>query len=182
MHRLFTIVGATFLIACAARNASTLTEVPPPASPAQTPQQAQAPRVPLTTDRQLLPITPPLSGDAARSPNTPEAVAALIAEGYGDWRVSPGLARVARTLDDAPPPLATDLKHIARFAHLADYQLADDEAMTRAPLLDSTGNTSGAYRPQEGVLAASSSMPPTARSIFCTKTRHSILRSSVATT
>ena len=73
--------------------------------------------------------------------------------GYGAYTWGPGYGYVARTLDGgAAPAWGANPKRLARFAHLADLQLADDESTTRVAATDSSGATSGALRPQDAYL------------------------------
>lgn len=72
-----------------------------------------------------------------------------IAQGYGEVTLGPGEPVLPRTLDGAEPPAPGPApKLLARFVHLADMQLADDESPARLVLFDEAAD--GAFRPQEG--------------------------------
>jgi 3',5'-cyclic AMP phosphodiesterase CpdA len=107
-------------------------------------------RAPLTTEERKMPLKAQEAG--ALDPRKPDDVATLLAQGYGDEMVVAGEPVADRTLDNMPAPApGPKAKLIARFVHLSDIQLADDESPTRVPALDSPqGQTSGAFRPQEG--------------------------------
>ncbi len=84
---------------------------------------------------------------------SPDELDRYLSNGYGDVNPAPGLAYVTRTMDGSTPPAAgPGAKRIARFAHLADLQLADDESPARFGMLDSAGATCGALRPQDPYL------------------------------
>lgn len=91
-------------------------------------------------------------GEQRRSPNAPADRDALLAEGWAESELGPGIARVTHVLGSAraEPPVTEAGTRVARFVHLADYQLADDEAVSRVASLDVPGPGSGAFRPQEG--------------------------------
>lgn len=126
------------------------TTAPTPTAPAPevTPQRRSL--VPLTTEVSIVPVRARLKETEERNPNSPEAVAELTAEGFGQWQYGPGIATAAMTLDDSPiPNKIASPRLITRFAHMADYQLTDDESLARTPTLDSPGATAGAYRVNE---------------------------------
>lgn len=107
-------------------------------------------QAPLTTEARVLPVKAQEAG--ALDPRRPDDVTKLLAQGYGDEMAAPGEPLSDRTLDNAAaPPPGPNAKLITRFVHLSDTQLADDESPERVATLDSPqGQTSGAFRPQEG--------------------------------
>lgn len=105
---------------------------------------------PLTSELTLWPAHAILESSLDRNPSSPEAMDAMLAEGFGDLKEGPAWAMTPSTLDDAPPPAPGNApKRLTRFIHLADAQLADDESPARLASYDSPG-IPGAYRPQEG--------------------------------
>jgi len=87
----------------------------------------------------------------ARKPNDPNDLAAMRAERWGDYTRGPGEAPAERTPDGAKPPApGPGRRRVARFVHIADLQLADDESPSRVAALDEPFLTDGAFRPQEG--------------------------------
>lgn len=116
----------------------------------------KTPPVPLTTSTTWRLVRTPYEGDKRVSPNEPAGAQALIRDGVAAAELGPGFKRYthvissdARDTRDVAPTSEAGTR-LARFVHLADYQLADDESVVRVPTLDDTGKTSGAYRPQEG--------------------------------
>jgi len=86
-----------------------------------------------------------------RKPNDPTALAAMRAEHWGDFTRGPGEAATDRTPDGASPPApGAGRRRVARFVHISDFQLADDESPARVVALDEPFLTDGAFRPQEG--------------------------------
>lgn len=88
-------------------------------------------------------------------PNEHDALIAYLTQGFGDWAAGPGEdGGVVDTLLPGAPASATiaGRKSIAFFAHLSDFQLADDESTTRVMALD-TPTFGGAARPEEGGVA-----------------------------
>ena len=103
----------------------------------------------LTTELRYEPVRA-VDEPASRAPSVPANLEAMLAEGYGVTRTIGGEPLTSRTLDgSAAPSLPADAKLLARFVHLADLQLADDESPARVARLDSPGPAGGAYRPQE---------------------------------
>lgn len=104
----------------------------------------------LTIDGRIVAAKPQAAG--ALNPQLPESIATLLADGFGEVTPAPGEPVVPRTLDGTTPvPPGEGAKVLARFVHLADTQLADDESPARVTIFDSPmGLTSGAFRPQEG--------------------------------
>lgn len=103
---------------------------------------------PLTTDERLVPA----HAIAAEPENDPRVVAQLeqmITDGYGDEDVVAGEPITDITADGSPAPApGANPVLLARFVHLSDTQLPDDESPTRVAGLDSVG-VGGAFRPQE---------------------------------
>lgn len=105
---------------------------------------------PLTTERTFVP-THAVSKDAALNPQIVADLATMLEQGYGEVTLGGGQPIVPHTLDGSEPPaMGSGAKLVARFVHLADTQLADDESPARLAAYDSPGLTSGAFRPQEG--------------------------------
>jgi len=118
--------------------------------PALEPLPPLADPVPLTDE--VLRV-PPHPTDTKRlfDPRIPAELAKGLADGYGDIELMPGEPVLARTLDDSPPPAPGPApKLLARFVHLADTQLSDDESPARLVNFDAAA--SGAFRPEEGHL------------------------------
>lgn len=106
---------------------------------------------PLTTAVSLTTVKERLAKADPRKPTDPENVAAMLAEGFGEWTEGKGEGYVTRTLDGsmpaAPGPKA---RRLVRFAHLADFQIADDESPSRLVKFDSPPvATDGAFRTHE---------------------------------
>jgi 3',5'-cyclic AMP phosphodiesterase CpdA len=105
---------------------------------------------PLTTEVTLNPVTVRLAAPDARKPTDPANVAAMLGEGYGETKEGAGEGYVARTLDGGMPKAkGSNARLLVRFAHLADFQLADDESPIRLVNFDAPSGTDGAFRPQE---------------------------------
>jgi hypothetical protein len=81
----------------------------------------------------------------------PEDVEQALADGYGDVALVDGEPVLPQTLDGLDPPApGASPKLLARFVHLADTQLSDDESPAR--LVDFDHIQSGAFRPEEAYL------------------------------
>jgi len=108
-------------------------------------------KAPLTTEEMIEPTKAP-EPIGLLNPRLAEDVEALLEDGYGDYEIVEGEAVIARMMDgSAPPSHGANPTLVARFVHLADTQLADDESPARVLNVDSPmGLTSGAFRPQEG--------------------------------
>ncbi len=118
--------------------------------PALEPLPPLADPVPLTSDTLRVPKHP-RDDDKLRDPRIPADLAGYIADGYGEVELQPGEPVLPRTLDDSKPPAPGPApKLLARFVHLADTQLSDDESPARLVNFDIAA--SGAFRPQEGHL------------------------------
>lgn len=104
----------------------------------------------LTTDVTLAPALAVSEPADARKPSDPSERAAMLKEGFGELVEGPGEAHGKRTPPGKTPPAAgAKAKRVARFVHMPDLQLADDESPTRLATFDSPGTLSGAYRPQD---------------------------------
>jgi len=87
----------------------------------------------------------------SRNSAVPELLAALLGEGWGKTAAGAGEASIDRTPDNAAPPAAgPNRKRLVRFAHLCDFQLADDESPARLARFDGDPPLEAAFRPQEG--------------------------------
>jgi 3',5'-cyclic AMP phosphodiesterase CpdA len=110
---------------------------------------------PITTAEKRIQLTHTrMDPPDARSPVFPEQLERLVDENFAATRLAPGAAydtHIARTKDNEMPTLpGPHATKLARFVHLADIQLADDESPARMAKLDGLGDTNGAFRPQEG--------------------------------
>lgn len=101
-----------------------------------------------TTVRTFQPVLAQASPETA-SPADVALQTELLAQGYGDRAEQAGDALVGLTLDGNAAPAPGTRTLVARFTHLADIQLADDESPIRLCSFDTTV-VSGAYRPQDG--------------------------------
>jgi len=112
------------------------------------------PETNLLTDTETLePTKDPLSTADSRSPLVPADRQAMIDDGFGNWKDADGEAPLLYSIDDEEQPArGKNARRLARFAHLADLQLADDESPGRAVNLDQAGPLGGAFRPQESDL------------------------------
>ncbi len=105
--------------------------------------------VPLTTTKRLEPVHA-VDANGTLSPAVVADLESMLASGFGEVRDAPGEPLQARNLDGTQASaLPAGAVRLARFVHLADTQLADDESPARVAKLDSIGTASGAFRPQE---------------------------------
>lgn len=103
----------------------------------------------LTTEVRRVPVHA-IADMMENDPKDPAQLEQMIVDGYGDEDDAPGEDVVDVTMDGTDPPTAgAAAARVARFVHLADTQLADDESPTRLIGFDSPGATAGAFRPQE---------------------------------
>lgn len=104
----------------------------------------------ITTESTWVTSRAPMSPADTRSPKDPEDRQAMLDEGYGELTAGPGEPYVTRAPagQTAPAP-GPNAKRLARFVHMPDLQLADDESPTRLAGFDSSGATAGAFRPQD---------------------------------
>ena len=102
---------------------------------------------PLTTEQTIVPLND-YPRDKLLDPRVPEERASGIEDGLGDFELGPGepILDVTFSGEDPTPP-GPDATMLARFVHLADTQLADDESPTRVIDLDDLAD--GAFRPDE---------------------------------
>ncbi len=104
--------------------------------------------VPLTTEQVIVP-THAIDDPPVLDPRQVDQRQQLLDEGYGDFDLGPGEAVMEMTPDGSPAPApGPGAVLLARFAHLADSQLADDESPTRVVVLDNPV-VDGAFRAQE---------------------------------
>jgi hypothetical protein len=144
-QELRTAALAFLVVACGSEDAPTVTSryQPTPLPPLRA--------APLTDSTTIVPARQRLDPADARNPSHPDELAAMLAEGYGDFTSGPGLEPTTVVPPGMEPPAAgAGARMLVRFAHLADFQLADDESPARLALFDSPGATAGAFRPQEG--------------------------------
>lgn len=140
--RRFVLAGSAFTLALAAA-CSSPSDVGDPAPLAPLPSATP------TTEARLVP-SHAVDIAASRNPQNPALLDAMLAEGYGAFTVAGGEAVEGRNLDGTTAaPMPAGAVRLARFVHLADTQLADDESPARAAKFDNPTLGSGAYRPQE---------------------------------
>ena len=85
-----------------------------------------------------------MSPPDSRSPAEPDALQAMVAEGYAETSIGPGESHQARGFGGATPPApGPEPRMLVRFAHLTDFQLVDDESPARLASFDATGPTAG---------------------------------------
>jgi hypothetical protein len=148
--------GVTFLSPLLAAFAATLSgctslESTPDESTGYTPTPLPTlAAAPLTTEVTLNPVKMRLAKADPRKPVDPMNLAAMLDEGFGETKEGAGEPAVVRTLDGSMPKAAgPKAKLLVRFAHLADFQIADDESPARLVNFDAPTATDGAFRPHE---------------------------------
>ncbi|MBI1944457.1 MAG: glycosyltransferase [Deltaproteobacteria bacterium] len=133
-------------------------DAPRPETPALAPLPPLA-NAPTTRSRTLVPAHEEMPGDPA-NPALPENLDGYLEIGLGEVREGPAdgvVVRALGTLAGVPldaaalPPPGPNARRLARFVHLADLQLMDDESPTRAGAFDTTAVTA-ALRPQDSLL------------------------------
>ena len=106
--------------------------------------------VPLTDDELRTPVHA-VDPERLFDPRLPADLTEMLADGHGEVELAPGEPVLPRTLDGSEPPAPGPApKLLARFVHLADTQLSDDESPARLVNFDQFSD--GAYRPQEGYI------------------------------
>ncbi|MEO6576178.1 MAG: metallophosphoesterase, partial [Polyangiaceae bacterium] len=107
--------------------------------------------VALTTTVTIAPTHPRVASfDPSKSPNDLDSRAMLISDGWGTFTSGPGEASTDRTTDGSVAPASgANRKRLVRFAHLADFQTADDESPTKLARFDGDVPLDAAFRPQE---------------------------------
>ena len=111
------------------------------------------PELGLTTNATLAPVSTPADTPDDRFPLEPEDRASMLEDGLGDEMGADGEPYLTRVMGDADtPPPGEGRELIARFAHLPDLQLTDDESPARAVNFDNATLFAGAFRPQESYL------------------------------
>lgn len=107
----------------------------------------------LTTEITFSPAVTPKDPADPRAPSDPALRAEMLKEGFGKLVEGPGEVHGTRTPPGATPPAAgANAKRVARFVHMPDLQIADDESPTRLANFDTPGATAGAFRPQDSNL------------------------------
>ncbi|MCA9536641.1 MAG: metallophosphoesterase [Myxococcales bacterium] len=103
------------------------------------------------TDRvTIVPITARSNPADPRNPTRPDAQLSLLDDGFGDYELGPGEPHQLLVVGGATRPAdGPSPRRLARFAHMPDLQLADDESVTRVLLIDAPGIASSASRPQD---------------------------------
>ena len=111
-------------------------------------------QVRVTTDSTLSPALARQDSTAGPNPaSDPFSLARYTEAGYGVLNASPGLGYTTHTFDGSTPPTAgPHSTRIARFVHLTDLQIADDESPTRVASFDSPIGLDAAARPQDSDL------------------------------
>lgn len=109
-------------------------------------------KAPLTTEERLALSKAPVTAEPANDPRFPEHVEAMLADGFADYTLSDGEAIERRLMDGSTPPApGPNATLLARFVHLADIQLADDESPARLCNGDvPISPTNSAFRTQDG--------------------------------
>lgn len=132
----------SLIFAC---SASVAADPPPKPAPAELPALSS---VPTTLERMLKPRR--AVGKPGPNPSAAAELDRYLAEGFGELDPAVGEPYVTRTIDGtAAPPPGPNMRRLVRFAHLADFQLLDDEAPTRFSSFDAPGLAGGALRPQD---------------------------------
>ena len=104
---------------------------------------------PLTTEATIQ-LVHAMGDEKDTSPSDVMGLQTLLSGGWGDTQAGAGEGVAPHTLDgSAPPSPSASPKLLARFVHLADTQLSDDESPSRTVEFDTMGSTYAAYRPQE---------------------------------
>ena len=162
MHERATSVAprSVIVVAFTALAAACAPDQPAPDPPALEPLPALA-HAPTTRARTLVPMHEPLPGTPA-NPGRPENLQGYLELGLGDVTEGPPDDVVVHALgtvagETAPleagdlPPAGPNARRLARFVHLADLQLMDDESPTRAAAFDTVA-VPAALRPQDPVV------------------------------
>jgi hypothetical protein len=143
MSRAACIAVLSFACSAPAAPDETLDRLPPLASAV------------LTTERTIVPAHALVDPPDERRPSSPDDRAAMLAEGYGEYREGGPWAYTTRTPGGSAPPAPGDApKLLVRFVHLADVQLADDESPARVAATDDPYTFKNAFRPQEHAMCA----------------------------
>ncbi|MBL8607288.1 MAG: metallophosphoesterase [Myxococcales bacterium] len=122
---------------------------PPKYTPAALPAVSSA----QTTREATLVPTRPRQAPVPPNPAKTDGQKGYLDQGFGELAAGPGEAYVTRTIDGSTPPAAgPNAKRVARFVHVADFQIADDESPTRLSGFDTPAATSSAARPQDAEL------------------------------
>lgn len=106
----------------------------------------------LTTEVTLAPKATPQEPSTDLNPSDPAARKTMLADGWGALVEMPGEAHATRPPPGQTPPAAgASPKRLARFVHMPDLQLADDESPTRLALFDGAAPaaTDSAFRPHD---------------------------------
>ncbi len=118
---------------------------------AGTPRLRPLTGAPTTLSATILPTKPRQQGVPSQDPDTPDGLSALVAAGYGQFASAspePYLTRVAPGLTPPSGP-GNSPTLVARFVHLPDLQIVDDESPNRVADFDGPGVANAAMRPQE---------------------------------
>lgn len=151
MHPALPVSIAVLGLACSSAGPSTSDAGPDAAerAPATLPPLG----TPVTTTETMT-IRPAHAVAAPKDPRNsadPTLLDQLLGEGWGKITTGPAEPVVDRTPDGMPAPGAgPQRKRLVRFAHLCDFQLADDESPARLARFDGDPPLASAFRPQEG--------------------------------
>ena len=110
---------------------------------------------PLSDEVTIVPTHTRLSSADARNPSDVAALESMLDEGFGDFAMGPGEPHTVVSATGAtPPPAGPNARLVARFVHMPDFQLVDDESPARVCFGDSdaSGQVNGAFRPHEANL------------------------------
>jgi hypothetical protein len=152
-------LGGVFLLAAACSSSDEPTAADPNPNPpkAHYPPSVLPPLVdtPTTLDRTIIPMTAHQASSGGPNPALPDALADYLKREFGETVTGPGEPYVTRVIDNSePPPPGPNAKRVLRFAHIADFQIADDESPTRLGQFDGDGPTNAALRPQDAYLCS----------------------------
>ncbi len=146
---LFAFVPLAVVVAC---SSSSSTETPKNEAPKPVPALTG---VKTTVDETIAPKKARQSYTAGPNPGNPDALDTYLAQGFGDTQVAAGQKYTTRVIDGSTPPAAgAAAKRVARFVHIPDFQIADDESPTRLASFDASSSTDAAMRPQDAYLCS----------------------------
>lgn len=95
----------------------------------------------------------PQKSSAGPNPALPENLKGYYDQGFGTVVEGPGEPYTTRKIgDETPPAPGPNAKRLVRFAHVPDFQIADDESPTRLGNFDAPELTDAALRPQDAYL------------------------------
>ncbi len=114
-------------------------------TPAELPPLAVAT---LTTERTIVPSKPRLAAPEPRSPIDPAGRASLMEDGFDAYELGPGEPVIERAPEGVSVPApGAGRKVLARFVHVSDIHVTDDESPIRLARFDGGSPFDGAARP-----------------------------------